>query len=93
MDNESQNPVRACEGKAICKKGWPVPTVSRLGSQSEEEKGGMSEAEEEAGAGAEGLIRQATGLGLYAETDRDSASTGTREALNTFVWEDMRAAV
>lgn len=62
-DHESQRGLKACEGKAVCKKGWHVPTVSGLGGQSGEESGGTSEAVEEAGAGAEALLCQATGAG------------------------------
>lgn len=54
----------AYEGKAVCKKRWPVPTVSSFGGRSAAEKDGTSEAGEEAGTGAEGLVRQATGLGF-----------------------------
>lgn len=85
--------MKAYEGKAVCKKGWPVSAASGFGGRSGEEKGRTSEAGEEAGAGVEGLIWQAPGLRLYAETNRGPASTETREALNSFVWEDMRAAV
>lgn len=63
-DAEGQKRVIAQEGKAVCKKRWPVPTVSGFGGRSAAEKDGTSEAGEEAGTGAEGLVRQATGLGF-----------------------------
>lgn len=53
--------MKAYESKAVCKKGWPVLTASGFGGQSGEERGGTSEAREEAGAGAKGLLHQALG--------------------------------
>lgn len=75
--------MKAYESKAVCKKGWPVLTASGFGGQSGEERGGTSEAREEAGAGPRASYTKL----------RDPASTETGEAVSGGVLEDVRAAV